>query len=242
MTASVRYIQPDAFTQKVFNPTRPIPDPARREPARQPGTRVVGRKSGQVRTTAVNLLDLGGRRYLVAPRGPPSGCATSAPPTGRASSGRPPDRCLRATELDDAAKVPGDSCLPREVGVGGRQVLRGTDQGRDRRRDRRRRSGVPRVRPRTSLTIPHPRVLRCADGAEPHRRITKPDRARGKERGGTGDVLSLPSRAVKSDLLARSQVVAGLAHVELDSVAAHGAVGPARIQLHVDDHLDLIAR
>jgi len=31
--------------------------------------RVVGRTSGQVRSTVVNLLDVGGRRYLVAPRG-----------------------------------------------------------------------------------------------------------------------------------------------------------------------------
>lgn len=31
--------------------------------------RVVGRRSGQVRTTVVNLLELDGERYLVAPRG-----------------------------------------------------------------------------------------------------------------------------------------------------------------------------
>lgn len=31
--------------------------------------RVVGRRSGEVRSTTVNLLDLDGRRYLVAPRG-----------------------------------------------------------------------------------------------------------------------------------------------------------------------------
>ena len=31
--------------------------------------RIVGRKSGEVRTTVVNLLELDGERYLVAPRG-----------------------------------------------------------------------------------------------------------------------------------------------------------------------------
>lgn len=31
--------------------------------------RVVGRKSGEIRTTVVNLLELDGERYLVAPRG-----------------------------------------------------------------------------------------------------------------------------------------------------------------------------
>ncbi len=31
--------------------------------------RVVGRRSGEVRTTVVNLLEVDGRRYLVAPRG-----------------------------------------------------------------------------------------------------------------------------------------------------------------------------
>ncbi len=30
---------------------------------------VRGRKSGQIRTTPVNLLEIGGARYLVAPRG-----------------------------------------------------------------------------------------------------------------------------------------------------------------------------
>src|ERR1700712_5504200 len=39
--------------------------------------RVLGRKSGDWRTTPVNLLVVDGERFLVAPRGRPSGSATS---------------------------------------------------------------------------------------------------------------------------------------------------------------------
>ena len=64
MAATVRYIQPDAFTQKVFNPTVRF---LTRHGVSLRGSRelrVVGRKSGQIRTTAVNLLTMGDRAYL----------------------------------------------------------------------------------------------------------------------------------------------------------------------------------
>jgi deazaflavin-dependent oxidoreductase (nitroreductase family) len=66
---SDRYIVPDWFTKNVFNPTvgwltrRGISLVGSRE------LRIVGRKSGQVRTTVANVLDLDGARYLIAPRG-----------------------------------------------------------------------------------------------------------------------------------------------------------------------------
>ena len=107
METAVRYIQPDAFTQKVFNPTvrfltrHGVSIRGSRE------LRVVGRKSGEIRTTAVNLLHLGDREYLVAPRG-----TTEWVRNVRAADGRLELRvgrrteAYRATELDDAAKAP----------------------------------------------------------------------------------------------------------------------------------------
>ena len=67
--ATARYIEPDAFTRKVFNPMV----------ARLTGwgislwgsriLEVPGRVTGEMRSTPVNVLTIGDRRYLVAPRG-----------------------------------------------------------------------------------------------------------------------------------------------------------------------------
>lgn len=64
-----RYLRPDTFTQKVFNPL--VLWLTRRGLSLR-GSRVLevpGRRSGELRTNPVNLLVLGGQRYLVAPRG-----------------------------------------------------------------------------------------------------------------------------------------------------------------------------
>ncbi|CAA9218585.1 MAG: hypothetical protein AVDCRST_MAG50-508 [uncultured Acidimicrobiales bacterium] len=102
-----RYIRPDWFTAHVFNPSvgwltrRGLSLLGSRE------LRVVGRKSGAVRTTVVNLLELDGRTYLVAPRG-----TTEWVRNVRAAGGKGELRVGRrvdgfaATELDDPAKVP----------------------------------------------------------------------------------------------------------------------------------------
>lgn len=64
-----RYLAPGWFTRNVFNrfvawlTRRGVSVAGSRE------LRVVGRTSGQTRSTAVNLLTVDGRRYLVAPRG-----------------------------------------------------------------------------------------------------------------------------------------------------------------------------
>jgi len=64
-----RYVKPGAFTNRIFNPVvrwltrRGLSVAGSRE------LRVVGRTSGEVRTTAVNLLELDGQRFLVSPRG-----------------------------------------------------------------------------------------------------------------------------------------------------------------------------
>jgi deazaflavin-dependent oxidoreductase (nitroreductase family) len=66
---SVRYQQPGWFTTNVFNR---IVAGLTRVGLSVWGSRVLavrGRKSGEWRTTPVNLLTLDGQRYLVAPRG-----------------------------------------------------------------------------------------------------------------------------------------------------------------------------
>jgi deazaflavin-dependent oxidoreductase (nitroreductase family) len=64
-----RYVRPDWFTEHVFNP---LVAALMRVGISVYGSRVLavrGRRSGQWRTTPVNLLEFRGQRYLVAPRG-----------------------------------------------------------------------------------------------------------------------------------------------------------------------------
>jgi deazaflavin-dependent oxidoreductase (nitroreductase family) len=66
---SARYIKPDWFTQNVFNPTVAM---FTRLGVSVWGSRILrvrGRKSGEWRSSPVNLLAFQGNRYLVAPRG-----------------------------------------------------------------------------------------------------------------------------------------------------------------------------
>ncbi len=68
-TAPTRYLVPDAFTRRVFNP---LVGWLTRIGVSVKGSRVLavrGRTSGELRTTVVNLLTVDGVRYLVAPRG-----------------------------------------------------------------------------------------------------------------------------------------------------------------------------
>lgn len=66
--------------------------------------RVRGRQSGQWRSTPVNLLEVEGVRYLVAPRGETQWVRNlRASGTGELSLGRR-SQAFAATELDDAVK------------------------------------------------------------------------------------------------------------------------------------------
>ncbi|HMG42536.1 MAG TPA: nitroreductase/quinone reductase family protein [Acidimicrobiales bacterium] len=102
-----RYLAPGWFTRTVFNPTvhwlarRGVSLMGSRE------LRVVGRTSGKTRTTVVNLLDLEGRRYLVAPRGTTQWVRNmrAADGVGELHIGRKFES-FQATELDDDAKAP----------------------------------------------------------------------------------------------------------------------------------------
>ncbi len=68
-TTDDRYVRPTWFTQHVLNRTirRLVRLGLRPKGLRE--LQVRGRTSGEWRTTAVNLLEVGGQRYLVAPRG-----------------------------------------------------------------------------------------------------------------------------------------------------------------------------
>src|SRR5258708_14961939 len=64
-----RYEKPDWLTKHVFNPLVSL---LTNLGVSMRGSRILvvrGRKSGQIRTTPVNPLEIGGKRYLVAPRG-----------------------------------------------------------------------------------------------------------------------------------------------------------------------------
>lgn len=105
--ATDRYLAPDAFTEKVFNPLvrwlarHGISLMGSRE------LRIVGRKSGLVRSNVVNILEMDGRRYLVAPRGTTEWVRNlrAAGGLGELRLGRRVE-AFEAVELTDADKLP----------------------------------------------------------------------------------------------------------------------------------------
>jgi len=106
MTDEQRYLEPDWFTRNVFNRTvrgltrLGISVWGSRE------LRVRGRKSGQWRSTPVNLLTIDGQRYLVAPRGVTQWVRNlRAVGTGELRVGRRVE-AFRADELPDEVKAP----------------------------------------------------------------------------------------------------------------------------------------
>ena len=101
-----RYLAPGWFTRRIFNPTV-----ARltRWGISLKGSRVLevrGRTSGEIRSTVVNLLDVDGVRYLVAPRGETQWVRNlRAAGEGTLRVGRRTER-FTAVELADADKPP----------------------------------------------------------------------------------------------------------------------------------------
>jgi deazaflavin-dependent oxidoreductase (nitroreductase family) len=106
-TTAARYLAPDAFTRRVFNP---LVARLTKWGISLKGSRILevrGRTSGETRSTVVNLLMVDGERYLVAPRG-----ETQWVRNLRADGGRGVLRLGRraetfaATELADDDKAP----------------------------------------------------------------------------------------------------------------------------------------
>jgi deazaflavin-dependent oxidoreductase (nitroreductase family) len=106
MTDATRYLEPGWFTRNIFN--RAIRGLTRIgiSVAGSRELRVRGRKSGEWRTTPVNLMPLDGERYLVAPRGQAQWVRNiRASGTGELRVGRRVEP-FQAAEIADTAKVP----------------------------------------------------------------------------------------------------------------------------------------
>jgi deazaflavin-dependent oxidoreductase (nitroreductase family) len=99
-----RYLEPGWFTRNVFNRTMAV---LTKLGLSVWGSRVLavrGRKSGEWRTTPVNLLTYEGQRYLVAPRGEAQWVRNlRVAGTGELRLGRRVEE-FTATELPDAEK------------------------------------------------------------------------------------------------------------------------------------------
>lgn len=127
-TTTARYVRPDRFTEKVMNPfvrwcvRRGIGLADARE------LRLVGRRSGQVRSNVVNLLELDGTRYLVAPRGTTEWVRNlRAAGEGELRLGRRVE-AFRASELADADKLPVLRAYLRRWGWEVGQFFEGVDK------------------------------------------------------------------------------------------------------------------
>jgi len=101
-----RYVRPGWFTGHVFNPIVALLTRAGVSVWGSRELRVRGRKTGEWRTTPVNLLTYEGNRYLVAPRGVTQWVRNlRAVGEGELRVGRRTER-FRATELPDEEKPP----------------------------------------------------------------------------------------------------------------------------------------
>ena len=101
-----RYVRPGWFTKHVFNPIVALLTRAGVSVWGSRELRVRGRKSGEWRTTPVNLLNYEGDRYLVAPRGVTQWVRNlRAVGEGELRVGRRTE-AFRATELPDEEKQP----------------------------------------------------------------------------------------------------------------------------------------
>ncbi len=101
-----RYLQPGWFTSHVFNPAIAGLTRAGISIAGSRVLEVRGRKSGQWRSTPVNLLELDGTRYLVSPRGHTQWVKNvRADPSGRLRVGRRVE-AFAAIEVPDVERAP----------------------------------------------------------------------------------------------------------------------------------------
>jgi deazaflavin-dependent oxidoreductase (nitroreductase family) len=103
---SERYLKPGVLTNRVLNP---VVGWLVKLGVRLRGAavlEVVGRRSGEPRTTPVNPLTLGGERYLVAPRGTTEWVRNIRVAGGGALITRRGRETLTVREIPDAEKTP----------------------------------------------------------------------------------------------------------------------------------------
>ena len=98
-----RYLAPDWFTRRVFNPLTGFLVRRGVNILNSRELRIVGRKSGQVRTTVVHVLEHDGERYLIAPRG-----TTQWVRNLRAAGGKGELRLGKRIDAFEATELPDD--------------------------------------------------------------------------------------------------------------------------------------
>src|SRR5215204_2367945 len=90
---------------------------------------VRGRKTGRWRNVPVNVLELDGERYLVAPRGETDWVRNlRAAGSGQLQYGRRGTEAFRAVEVSDKEKPTRDRGLSGSVGKSGQEPVRGPAQ------------------------------------------------------------------------------------------------------------------
>ncbi len=101
-----RYVAPGWFTRRVFNPSVAFLTRSGLSVAGSRVLTVTGRTTGEPRSTVLNVLTLGGERYLVAPRGHTAWVRNlRAAGTGTLRVGRRVEP-IAAIELADEEKAP----------------------------------------------------------------------------------------------------------------------------------------
>jgi deazaflavin-dependent oxidoreductase (nitroreductase family) len=104
--SETRYVQPGWFTKHIFNGSVQGLTRLGISVAGSRELRVRGRKSGEWRSTPVNLLTVDGQRYLVAPRGTTHWVRNiRVSGEGELRHGRRTES-FRAVEVTDDAKIP----------------------------------------------------------------------------------------------------------------------------------------
>jgi deazaflavin-dependent oxidoreductase (nitroreductase family) len=106
LSGEAKFVRPGWFTAHVFNP---IVEGLSKLGIGMAGAQTLavrGRKSGEVRTTPVNPMEVGGETYVLAPRGTTQWARNlRASGEGELRSGRRVRR-FRATEVPDDEKLP----------------------------------------------------------------------------------------------------------------------------------------
>src|SRR5258708_21274891 len=101
-----RYEKPDWLTQHVFNPLVSL---LTNLGVSVRGSRILvvrGRKSGHIRTTPVNPLEIGGKRHLVGPRGETEGARKPRAARGGGLCPGPPPAPTWVGEFPDRLQPP----------------------------------------------------------------------------------------------------------------------------------------
>jgi deazaflavin-dependent oxidoreductase (nitroreductase family) len=104
--AEATYKRPGWFTSHVFNPLVKMLARIGLPLAGAQTLAVRGRRSGEMRTTPVNPFELEGATYLLAPRGTTQWARNLRAAGEGELRGRGPARRFRATEVEDAEKLP----------------------------------------------------------------------------------------------------------------------------------------